>query len=183
MADNTDNEIAPERRREMLKHAFETLVERAQYRAEDVRFIAQLLNRDVAGHWAGAIDAATITSQTVNDAVYHAIDLALSQALKANPLLEVVADLYNELPRDTVALQRTAIEVMRQTVAAGEERGRADTHPGQYLTVLNNYTARLLQQNEFGLAEETALNPSYSSPCSVVRTRDTHFVLLTMMAA
>ena len=135
-------------REELLRRrrsAFETLVQRAQIAPEDADLIRQLLTADnLDGLWEAALEAATIASQSSGD-VYRAIDLALAESLRERPNLNVVVDLYNRLPRDTVALQETAIEAARQTVAVTEERGLDKQHPDQYLVLLNNYVGRLLQ--------------------------------------
>jgi tetratricopeptide (TPR) repeat protein len=141
-------------RAELLRRrrsAFETLVQRAQIVPGDADLIRQLLTADnLDSLWEGALDAATIASQSSGDAaVYRAIDMALAQSLRERPNLNVVIDLYNRLPRDTVAMQETAIEVARQTVVASEERGLDRQHPDQFLILLNNYVGRLLQASRW----------------------------------
>ena len=105
--------------------------------------------------WEGALEAAKITpKETGTSAVYPAIDQSFVAGLRENPNLQLVSELYNRIPRETVALQETALEVARQTVKTMEERNRVDLHPDGYLDVLNNFVARLLQKGEIeeGLA-------------------------------
>jgi hypothetical protein len=141
-------------REELLRRrrsAFETLVQRAQNVPADADLIRQLLTADsLDSLWEGALEAATIASQSAgNAAVYSAIDRAIADSLRKRSNLKVVVDLYDRLPRDTVALQETALEVARQTVAATEERGLDKQHPDQFLLLLNNYTGRLLQAGKW----------------------------------
>jgi tetratricopeptide (TPR) repeat protein len=133
------------------RNTFETLVERAQNVPTAADLIRQLLTADsLVTLWEGALEAATIASQSAgNAAVYQAIDQAIAESLRERPNLNVVVDLYDRLPRDTVALQKTALEVARQTVAATEARGLDKKHPDQFLILLNNYTGRLLQAGEW----------------------------------
>ena len=97
--------------------------------------IGEALRLDFPKFWAGALKAAQITPQETEAAVYRSIDSAMAELLRSGSYLEVVADLYNSLPRDTAALQETALEVAHQTLKAVETRGRVEVDPVGYLAL------------------------------------------------
>jgi len=100
--------------------------------------------------WPAALTAALAVALDKNGQTYRIVDEAIASALRTGAHLEIVADLYNRLPRETVALQETALEVARQTVIAMKDRGRVEIHPVGYLSILNNYVGRLLQLDRIG---------------------------------
>jgi len=107
--------------------------------------------------WPGAVAAALRTPQDVDGRIYRIADESIASALRTGTRPEIVADLYNRLPRDTVALQETVLEVARQAVLVMEQRNRVDLYPAGYLELLNNYVGRLIQMGRVGEAETQAL--------------------------
>ena len=103
--------------------------------------------------WPGSVAAALRTPQQADGQIYRMVDEAIASALRDGTRIEIVADLYNQLPRETVALQETALEVALQTVVAFERLGRIEIHPVPYLVSLNNYVGRLLQMGRIAEAE------------------------------
>ena len=106
--------------------------------------------------WAGAISAALQTPQSADGQTYRMVDETIASALRGGGHLKTVLALYDQLPRETVALQETALEVASQVVAAVEEQGIAEKDPAGYLLLRNNYVGRLLQMENAVKAEEEA---------------------------
>ena len=139
------------------KSAFTKLSRIAERKPDKAAFIKQALNGRMDKYWESALEAATITpKETGTVAVYPAIDESFATALREEPNAELLAQLYNRLPRETVALQETATEIARQTVKAMEDRDRVDLHPDGYLDTVNNFIARLLQKGAVDEALEHA---------------------------
>ena len=141
--------LSREESQRRIRSAFTRFARMSEWDHDNSRFIKLALNGRMEQFWEGALEAAKITpKETGTSAVYPAIDQSFVAGLRENPNLQLIAKLYNRIPRETVALQETALEVARQTVKAMEERNRVNLHPDGYLDVLNNFVARLLQKGE-----------------------------------
>ena len=88
--------------------------------------------------------------------VHPVIDAAIAKSLREKPDLQLVAELYNRIPLDTVLLKETGLEVFRQTVQAMEDRKRVELHPVEYLAMLLNFIQRLVQSDHLNEAEANA---------------------------
>jgi tetratricopeptide (TPR) repeat protein len=128
--------------------------------------------------WPGAIAAALRIPQDMDEHSYRVVDEAIAEALRGGARVEVVADLYNKLPRETVALRETALEVAHQMVVEMENRGLVEANAVQHMVFLNNYTGRLLQMGRIAEAQthsrkalDFASDPAHSSLPGAARER------------
>jgi len=107
--------------------------------------------------WPAAIAAALETPQNLDGQAYRMVDEAIAAALRDGAHPDIVMKLYDRLPRDTVALRETALELARQLVLMTEQRqDLVERHPADYLRFQNNYVGRLLQMERIDKAEEEA---------------------------
>jgi tetratricopeptide (TPR) repeat protein len=140
-----------------IKNLLLNLARRAQVSDEAANTLSNILAVRLAENWKPAFEAAMETSNSSEVAsVHQTIDEVIARSIREKPDLQLVSDLYNNIPLDTVSLKQTALEVYRQTVRAMEERGRVELYPVEYSTLALNLVARLDQVGEYAEAEVLA---------------------------
>lgn len=90
-----------------------------------------------------AVDAALEAGLEAID-IYPAIDIKVATKLQGSASPELVMALYNRIPKESVALQKTGIEIYKQAAQIMLNRNTAERYPEGYIDLLNNYTSRLL---------------------------------------
>ena len=144
-------------RAERVKNYLLILSRRSEADSTAAETIALVLGERIAEYWEPALDAAMKAAEHFEFAQAHpVIDAVIAKSLREKPDLNLIADLYNKIPLDTVLLKQTGLEVFRQTVKAMEDRNRVELHPAYYLTLLLNLTARLIQLDQWDEAETLA---------------------------
>ncbi len=143
-----------EKQIERAKKYFLALARRAEAKPTDAEVLSAILSDRISEYWESALAAAMQAAESLDSGqAYPVIDEIIAKYLREKQDLQLVAELYNRLPLDTVLLRQTSLEVFRQTVHAMEERGRVELYPVEYLTVSLNYAQRLLQAGSIGEAE------------------------------
>jgi len=84
------------------------------------------------------------------------IDIVIETKLQELMDPELVMELYNRIPKESVALQKTGLEVCRQAAQIMRDRKTNDRYPGEYIEILNNYTNRLLLARQVKVAKSNA---------------------------
>lgn len=139
------------------KSYFLFLARRAETNPQDAEVLSGMLADRVTEYWEPAFDAAMEAAEELEYAQVHPlIDAVIARSLREKPDLNLVAELYNKIPLETVLLKQTGLEVFRQTVKAMEDRNRVELHPAGYLAMLLNLVARLHQLEQWQEAEGLA---------------------------
>ncbi len=112
MEKNKTVSISPEENQRRIRSAFTRFARMSEWDSEDSRFITLALKGRMDKFLVGALEAAIITpKETGAAAVYPAIEQAFVAEMQEKLDLGLIAELYNRIPRETVALQGTATEV------------------------------------------------------------------------
>ena len=144
-------------RRQRARNYFLALARRAEANPEAADVLSSVLAGRVAEYWEPAFEAAMQAAENFEFAHVHpVIDEVIAKSLREKPDLNLIAELYNRIPLDTVLLKETGLEVFRQTVKAMENRNRVELHPAGYITLVLNLVARLTQAEQMNEAEELA---------------------------
>ncbi|GEM_PF-6837004 len=109
----------------------------------DAYLIGEALKRLPKTSCKLAVEALFKAGSKATDA-YPAFDIAVAKQLKKLIDPELVLELYNRIPKESLALQKTGIEVCKQCAQIMRDRNTTAQHPTGYIEVLNNYTSRLL---------------------------------------
>jgi len=136
------------------RNYFLALARRVEMSPDDAQVLSMMLGDRIAEYWEQALEASMQASESLDDFDVHPIiDATIAKSLQEHPDLQLVTELYNRLPRDTVLLKQTSLEVFRQVVRAMETRNRVHLHPAEYIIMLHNYTHRLMQVEQVTEAE------------------------------
>ena len=119
------------------------LARRIDTNQEDAYLIGEALKRLPKTSCKIAVEALFKAGSKATDA-YPAFDIAVANQLKKSIDPELVLELYNRIPKESLALQKTGIEVCRQCAQIMRDQNTIAQHPTGYIEVLNNYTGRLL---------------------------------------